>query len=1283
MSGRLACFVRYAGLCTLVATGALWIAQSAKADSFDWRTVNGQNWNSTVKSQFGGTCWDFSACGTLEAKYKLTRNDASFNADVSEQQVCWETDPDMGSTGGGWGPSVLNYFTSHGVVSETECPYNSTSPDVGVSPKWPLTSGWQNRAWKSTANLNDFTNDTNTMKAYLKSSGPLEVGIWAGHDLYTSVSDMVANYRAPDASGFDHEISLVGYYDDASIPTGGYWVIKNSWGYSNTNLTDYGNNGYYLIPYGNIEVHNDVSAITGGVYYTGAMATATWTGTTNSTWDTTYGNRRNWSKSGANYQWANQETQANFTSSATRRTITISGSAIAHGLNFSATGYSISSGSLTVTGGGIVASESVTINSPVYIGAPQSWNVSAGKTLSITGPLHTVISDLTFSGAGDTTISSTIDGGGVINLVGGAKPGGLIQAGAGTVTLSGESHFLGDITAQAGSGALNILPPGADSATFDGAFLGGGTINIACSGVVTLNGTSNYSGILNMQQPGTLKFMPAAGAISVFSGAINTPGPIIQDGPGTTILSGNCSYANGLTIVSGTLGLRDVTDPALLAGNFSVGSGRLEFNTVTANTEYTGVISGSGGLNKSGARKLTISGATGNLYSGDTNILGGSVDMNKTSGYAVPGNLNFSPQAGAIFVRLLGNNQVAPSAALSFNGSSAQILELMGHALTVAGLSDSPGLAFIENTDAETGDYATAVLTFDGAANSVFNGCLRDNNGTGTSKLALVKNGAGTLTLARNRCGMYTGGLTVNAGTLDYSGGVLPNCDYTITGGTLNTGHLSQLIGAFKITGGAVSGTGTLISNAAFDLENGTVDIGLGGNAGLIKSGPGIVSLTKSLPGGNYTIADGTLNLNALSQAIDSFHITGGVVSGTGTLTSNAAYDLQNGTVDIGLGGNAGLIKSGPGTVSLTKNLPGGNYTISDGTLNLNALSQSIGSFQITGGTVNGSGTLTSNAAYDVQAGTVNLILAGAVGLNKTGTGTAILTANNTYTGPTTITAGALQLGNGTSTGSVAGNIAIDAAGALIVNNPGNLTYSGKLSGTGTLIKSGSNTLTLSGNAFSGNLVVNSGTLGFTGASTLPVGDYTVTGGTLSLGSFSQSIGTLQITGGTVSGAGTLTGDAVYDVQAGAVNAILGGSVGLNKTTPGIATLGGNNTYTGPTLISAGELVLSATGQISASSPITNEAMLSFEGNVLHTVGVIDGFGATQVLGDTTLMATSITQTILSIGFELPPPVIPPTAAASGSAAASVPEPATLSLLGCFGLAFAAYFWRKRTRKTR
>ena len=52
-------------------------------------------------------------------------------------------------------------------------------------------------------------------------------------------------------------------------------------------------------------------------------------------------------------------------------------------------------------------------------------------------------------------------------------------------------------------------------------------------------------------------------------------------------------------------------------------------------------------------------------------------------------------------------------------------------------------------------------------------------------------------------------------------------------------------------------------------------------------------------------------------------------------------------------------------------------------------------------------------------AGTIS----GAGSVNQIGTGTMILTASNTYTGGTTISAGTLQLGNGGTTGSITGDV--------------------------------------------------------------------------------------------------------------------------------------------------------------------------------------------------------------------------------------------------------------------
>ena len=134
--------------------GAFSSPQFLSADSFDWRTYNGQNWLTTVKNQYGGTCWDFSSCGTIEAKYKLTCNDSSFNPDISEQQM---TSVGIGTMeNGGWGVNVFNYVKNNGIVSEAMLPV--VSPNQDVSPAWAALSqtNWKSQAWKLTSYQSSF-----------------------------------------------------------------------------------------------------------------------------------------------------------------------------------------------------------------------------------------------------------------------------------------------------------------------------------------------------------------------------------------------------------------------------------------------------------------------------------------------------------------------------------------------------------------------------------------------------------------------------------------------------------------------------------------------------------------------------------------------------------------------------------------------------------------------------------------------------------------------------------------------------------------------------------------------------------------------------------------------------------------------------------------------------------------------------------------------------------------------------------------------------------------------
>ncbi|MDA5546136.1 autotransporter-associated beta strand repeat-containing protein, partial [Yersinia rochesterensis] len=76
----------------------------------------------------------------------------------------------------------------------------------------------------------------------------------------------------------------------------------------------------------------------------------------------------------------------------------------------------------------------------------------------------------------------------------------------------------------------------------------------------------------------------------------------------------------------------------------------------------------------------------------------------------------------------------------------------------------------------------------------------------------------------------------------------------------------------------------------------------------------------------------------------------------------------------------------------------------------------------------------------------------------------------------TTISAGTLQIGNGGTTGSVAGNIINNSA--LLFNRSDALTYGGVVSGSGSVVQTGNGPLTLTGdNTFTGDTIISAGTL--------------------------------------------------------------------------------------------------------------------------------------------------------------------------------------------------------------
>src|SRR5205814_2276619 len=112
---------------------------------------------------------------------------------------------------------------------------------------------------------------------------------------------------------------------------------------------------------------------------------------------------------------------------------------------------------------------------------------------------------------------------------------------------------------------------------------------------------------------------------------------------------------------------------------------------------------------------------------------------------------------------------------------------------------------------------------------------------------------------------------------------------------------------------------------------------------------------------------------------------------------------------------------------------------------------------------------------------TVSNAISGGGFVSQDGSGTTILTGNNSY-GFTAINAGTLQVGNGGTTGTL-GTIGVTNNAILAFNRSDTVTVANAISGTGSLANSGSGTTILTGsNTYTGATTVNAGILALNGS---------------------------------------------------------------------------------------------------------------------------------------------------------------------------------------------------------
>jgi fibronectin-binding autotransporter adhesin len=133
-------------------------------------------------------------------------------------------------------------------------------------------------------------------------------------------------------------------------------------------------------------------------------------------------------------------------------------------------------------------------------------------------------------------------------------------------------------------------------------------------------------------------------------------------------------------------------------------------------------------------------------------------------------------------------------------------------------------------------------------------------------------------------------------------------------------------------------------------------------------------------------------------------------------------------------------------------------------------------SLTLTNGNIDvASGTTTT---FVNNAGSGQFALHGSAGITKTGAGALVLSAPSDITGTVTVSAGKLQIGNGTMDGSIATTSGIANSAAVEFKVIGSQSYAAGISGTGTLTKSGAGSLELAGtNTYSGTTYISGGTL--------------------------------------------------------------------------------------------------------------------------------------------------------------------------------------------------------------
>ena len=791
----------------------------------------------------------------------------------------------------------------------------------------------------------------------------------------------------------------------------------------------------------------------------------------------------------------------------------------------SVAGLTLTSGS--ITGSGTLTSTSAFDVRSGAISASLSGSVGLNKS---TGGLVTLSASNTYPGGNTIT-------GGTLEILG----AGTLGSGTGSLTVNNGTLDLGTTSQTVGATAINSGTVQNGTLTTAGVTsTGGGTVSAVLagaggltlnSGILTFSGSNTYTGLTTVTSGSLVLNTSGSPAIS---GSVQINGGTVQLDQSNQILS-----AQGVGLNGGVLALQSnnntVAGLALTSGSIT-GSGTL--SSTSAFDVRAGSISaslgGGVGLTKTTAGTVVLSGP--NVYTGLTSVQGGILELNSAGSPAISGSLSITSGS----VQLDRSAQILSTKGVGLNGG---VLALQNNSNTVAGLTLTSGSITGSGTLSSTTDFA------------VSSGSISASLGGG---VGLTKTTAGTVVLSGSN--VYTGLTSVQGGILELNSAGNPaiSGSLSITSGSVQLDRSNQIavtqgvgvagsvlalqnnsntVAGLTLTSGSITGSGTLSSTTDFAVQSGSISASLGGGVGLTKTTAGTVVLSGSnVYTGLTSVQGGILELNTTA---------GNAVAGNLTITSGTVqWDRSNQAADNSI------------------------VTVNGGILALGANNDAIGQLVLVSGSVGGTGLLSATSDYLFQSGTVAENLGGTAGLQKTTSGTVLLTGSNSYVGTTSVQGGILEL---------------------------NSTVGTAISGSALSITSGTVLLDRSNQIASGQGV-------------------TLAGGVLALGANSNTVAGVTLTSGSITGSGTLASTATFAVQSGLVSASLSGSAGLAKSTGGTVTLSASNSYTGGTVVNGGLLQISGAGTLGSGTGTL----------AVNTTGTLDLGATTQTVGATAINGGTI-----------------------------------------------------------